>query len=139
MDRKSFLQQIGLSSAAVFTTACLAACGKSDVAVTPAPTNVDFTIDLTASGSAPLANAGGYIYSQGIIIAKTTAGTYLAVSQVCTHLGVTVIYEGQQQRFYCASHGATFSNTGAVTMGPAMRNLQQYNTAVNGTSLRVFS
>jgi cytochrome b6-f complex iron-sulfur subunit len=140
MERKEFLSLLGLGSAAVFTAVCMVGCSKE--AATQggtAPTNVDFTLDLTLPANANLVAKGGYIYSNGIIVALTAAGNYIAVSQACTHEGVSVQYVSSQDLFYCPSHGAKFSDTGTVISGPTSSALKQYNTSLNGTSLRVYS
>ncbi len=142
MDRKEFLAQLGLSSAAIFAGACLAGCSKDDDGsgggITP-PANVDFTINLADSANALLNTGGGYIYQSGIIIARTLTDTYLAVAQACTHQGTPVVWQAGNNRFFCQSHGSTFSTTGAVTNGPAGSALKRYNTSLTGTNLRVFS
>jgi cytochrome b6-f complex iron-sulfur subunit len=140
MDRKEFISMVGFGSISVFAAACLGGCNKNDISsLTAAPSNVDFTLDLTQSANATLLVYGGYLYSGGVIVARTIAGNYIAVSQACTHQGVTVQYIGSSQEFYCPSHGATFSNTGAVTGGPAPGALKKYNTSLNGSMLRVYS
>lgn len=142
MDRKEFLAQLGLTSAAIFVGTCMGGCSKDDGGgsnVPPAPTGVDFTINLSDSANAALANPGGYIYRSGIIVARTLSDQYIAVSQACTHQGTTVVFEGGNNRFYCGAHGSTFSTTGSVTGGPAGAPLTKYNTALSGSNLRVFS
>ena len=139
MDRKEFLSLIGFSTASVITSMCFGGCSKSSGDITSAPANVDITLDLTLPANAALNIAGGYLYTSGIIVAKTTAGNYIAVSQACTHQGVAVQYQGSNQLFYCPSHGATFSNTGAVLSGPASASLKQYNTSLMGNILRIYS
>ena len=142
MDRKEFLAQLGLTSAAIFMGTCLGGCSKDDDGsgnVPTPPTGVDFTINLSETANAALATAGGYIYRSGIIIARTLSDQYIAVSQACTHQGTTVVFEGANNRFYCNNHGSTFSTTGSVTGGPAGAPLTRYNTAVSGSNLRVFS
>jgi cytochrome b6-f complex iron-sulfur subunit len=142
MDRKEFLAQLGLTSAAIFMGTCLGGCSKDDDGggnVPPPPTGVDFTINLSETANAALATAGGYIYRSGIIVARTLSDQYIAVSQACTHQGTTVVFEGANNRFYCNNHGSTFSTTGSVTGGPAGAPLTRYNTAVSGSNLRVFS
>jgi cytochrome b6-f complex iron-sulfur subunit len=86
-----------------------------------------------------LATNGGFLVSNRIIVARTTAGSFLAVSAICTHEGTTIQYQGSSNNFRCPNHGATFSATGQVTNGPANRPLTQYKTELTGTSLRVFS
>jgi cytochrome b6-f complex iron-sulfur subunit len=143
MDRKEFLAQMGLTSAAIFMGTCLGGCSKDDggggVVVPPPPTGVDFTINLADAANSPLSAPGGYIYNSGIIVARTLADLYIAVSKACTHEGFTVVFQGTNNRFYCSNHGSTFSNTGSVTTGPAGSPLTKYNTALTGSSLRVFS
>jgi cytochrome b6-f complex iron-sulfur subunit len=129
-----------LGTASIFAATCLGGCSKAAAGYSPGtPTNVDINIDLTLPANAALNTAGGYIYTNGIIVAKTTAGAYIAVSQACTHQGVSVQYVGNNQLFYCPSHGASFSNTGAVLNGPTSVSLTQFKTSLNGTMLRVYS
>jgi cytochrome b6-f complex iron-sulfur subunit len=94
---------------------------------------------LTAAANAPLKSNGGFVYSSGIIVARTTSGTYIAVSQTCTHAGSTVQYVPNGNRFYCPAHGSNFAADGSVINGPAGSPLGRYNTTLNGNSLRVYS
>jgi len=135
MDRKEFIASLGFSAASLFVASCLGSCEKEGG--TPAPSNVDFTIDITQPAYAALANAGGYVYANGIIIAKTTSGTIIAVSQSCTHEGANVQYQSNGNRFYCPRHGASFSTTGSVTGGPTSSPLKQYTVTQTGNSIRI--
>lgn len=138
MERKDFLAQMGVGAALVFGFSCLGGCSKSSSSsVTPAPSGVDFTLDLSASSNANLKVPGGFIYSGGIIVAYTLASTYVAVSQACTHEGVTINYDKTNKQFWCPSHGAKFSESGAVVLGPASLALKQYTTILTGNSLRI--
>ncbi len=134
MDRKNFLSTLGLSSASLLAAACLGSCSKETVASAP---TVDFTIDISQSQYAALTAPGGYVYSNGIIIATTSTGQIIAVSQTCTHQGATVVFQNTNTDFYCPRHGALFSASGAVTAGPASSNLKQYTVTVNGNLVRV--
>ena len=73
MDRKEFLSQLGLGSAAVFMGACMAGCGKEGAA----PARVDFTLDLSAPANAALNTPGGFVYNQGVIVARTQQNAYI--------------------------------------------------------------
>ena len=144
MERKEFLSLIGLGSASALAAVCMGSCSKSTESTTTpgqptTPTNVNITLDLTLPANASLANSGGYIYTGGIIVAKTISGSFIAVSQSCTHQGTSIQYEGANQRFYCPNHGATFSDTGAVTNGPATTALKQYKTTLSGNILTITS
>lgn len=132
MDRKDFLKLIGTGAATVLIAGCIQSCSKDGGPV-------DFTLDLTATENAALNTNGGYVYNQGVIIARTTSGNFVAVSQACTHDGVTVKYDKVNDRFHCDAHGSNFSDNGGVLTGPANSSLRQYQTTLSGTSLRVFS
>lgn len=142
MDRKEFVAALGISAASFAVFNCLG-CAKGGEAsggsAVNGPTGVDFTLDLTTSANAPLLSNGGFLASNGVIVAKTAAGAYIAVQQSCTHESYTLIYQSGSQRFFCNNHGATFSEKGTVTTGPANKSLIVYNTTLTGTSLRVYS
>ncbi|MEO7529830.1 MAG: Rieske 2Fe-2S domain-containing protein [Sediminibacterium sp.] len=125
MDRKYFLASTGLS-AATFALINCAGCAKSSSSPstdTSGPTGIDFTPDLSLSANSVLNTSGGYLVSNGVIVARTSSGTYLAVQRSCTHESYSLIYQASANRFYCANHGATFSESGTVTNGPASRTL----------------
>ena len=138
MTRNEFISQVGSGVAVLMIPACLGSLsGCSDSSSVPAaPTNVDFTLDVSTGA---LSTNGGFLVKDGIIIGRTSSGGFLAVSAACTHQGTTLQYIGSANNFRCPSHGSTFNAAGQVTMGPASRSLAFYNTAVTGTSLRVFS
>ena len=140
MDRKNFLSQVGVGAAAFLAPICLggiAGCGKSSNDSTPsAPSNVDFTLDVS---SGALASNGGFLVSQGILVARTNASTFLAVSAACTHEGTSVTYNSANNNFVCPNHGAKFSSSGMVTLGPATTNLKSYNTSLTNSTLRIYS
>ena len=135
MNRKEFLSNVKFGTALILLPACiggLAGCEKTIVE----PQNVDFTVDIS---SGPLASNGGYTIQNGVIIARTNSGDFLAVSAACTHQGTNVRYYSSSNNFICPNHGAKYDSTGKVTQGPATRNLAQYNTELTGTLLKVFS
>ena len=103
-----------------------------------APTNVDFTLDLTNPAWTGLAAAGGYVYNGGVIVAHASSG-YVAVSQACTHQGSTILFDSSNNTFFCPAHGSRFSLTGGVLNGPAGSPLGTYKTSLTGNSLRVYS
>jgi len=143
MDRKEFLSVIGVSAAAFTVMNCMACSKSSDNSSSgnsvSGPTGVDFTLDLTATANAALLTNGGYMATNGVIVAKTTAGAYIAVQQSCTHESYPLIYQGSSQQFYCNNHGSAFTEAGAVKNSPASRNLTVYNTTLTNSSLRVYS
>ena len=133
MNRKEFLTLVGIGTTGVFVASCLSACKKEN------NTNIDFTLDLSSSANSALTANGGYVISQGVIVAKTSTGEYIAVSAACTHQGVNVQFQSSSNRFHCPGHGANFNTNGTVQNGPANSPLSKYNTSLSGNMLRVYS
>jgi cytochrome b6-f complex iron-sulfur subunit len=147
MERKDFIEKIGLSAASVLIFGCMQSCSKSG-GTTSQPTGstnnsgkpIDFTINITTSPYTSLNTAGGFYVDKtnNIIIARTLTNEYIAVSSLCTHQQVTVDFQPNNNRFYCSAHGSVFGTTGAVINGPAGAPLKQYKTALSASSLRIF-
>jgi cytochrome b6-f complex iron-sulfur subunit len=53
-------------------------------------------------------------------------GGFLAVYQRCTHLGCTVSWQPDQNRFFCPCHASTFDFNGDVENPPAPRALDTF-------------
>jgi cytochrome b6-f complex iron-sulfur subunit len=56
-------------------------------------------------------------------LARLADGGFLALHRECTHLGCTVPWSRDEQRFVCPCHASTFDITGAVSGPPAPRPL----------------
>ena len=147
MERKDFIEQVGLSAASILIFGCMQSCSKSDSAPSqPTGSNnntnkaIDFTINITASPFTSLSTAGGFYVDKtnNIIIARTLTNEFLAVSSLCTHQQVTVDYQASNNRFVCSAHGSVFSSTGSVLNGPAGERLKQFKTTLTGNNLRIF-
>lgn len=141
INRLEFLRQLGLSGSALLAFYCagtLTSCSKSETEVTPLDTN-GITLDLTSAAYSGLKTVGNYAYSGNILVAHIKNGSYIALSKICTHEGSTVQYVSSSDSIYCPNHGAKYSTTGAVTMGPATRALTQYKATLsaNGNSLKI--
>ena len=107
------------------------------------PTGVDFTIDLTSNEATNLSQNGGFILKNLVVVARNLEGEYVAASQVCSHESYDQVRFVNQNGgiFYCDVHGSRFDQDGTplnqVDGNPA-RALKVYNTALNGSELRVF-
>ncbi len=144
MNRKEFMQLFGLGAASLLASACLGGCnaatGSSDSTPVPVAAGVSTTLDLTAATSAPLNDANvGYVYadSRAIIVAKTTAGTYLAFQAPCPHQGTAVYFNPSEGRFICPNHNAIFNLSGGVVSGPVSSGLRQYTVTQSGNMLTI--
>ena len=88
---------------------------------------------VTVANFPALANIGGIAVvdngsrsGEPIAVARTGASTFVALSLVCPHRGVTVSVVGNNTSFYCSGHGATFASSGAWTGGQSTSNLGSY-------------
>ena len=140
MERNEFLKLFGTGTLAVCAGCAIESCSSNDSSnPVPAPTNVDFTLDISVAPNTSLQTAGGSVSNSGVIVARVSTSEFTALSQACTHQGTTVAYQPTPQNFLCPNHGSKFSTAGAVLLGPATSPLKKYNTELTGTNLRVFS
>jgi cytochrome b6-f complex iron-sulfur subunit len=86
---------------------------------------------LTIDASSPLASPGSAALvsspSGNLLVARTGADAFTALTATCTHEGCTITgFSGQS--YVCPCHGSQFSTGGQVLNGPASRSLRQYQT-----------
>ena len=64
-------------------------------------------------------------------------GSFIALSRTCTHLGCSVPWNEEQNKFICPCHGSTFDKKGVVLTAPAMRPLDYYPLRIENGNIRV--
>lgn len=57
-------------------------------------------------------------------------GTVRAMSKVCTHLGCSVVWSGEEKSFNCPCHGSKFNPDGSVKNGPAEEPLEPMEISI---------
>jgi menaquinol-cytochrome c reductase iron-sulfur subunit len=62
---------------------------------------------------------------------------YVAMSNVCTHLGCRVRWVAEKEGFFCPCHNGAFSKDGTVTGGPPPRPLDRFESKVENDILFV--
>lgn len=60
-----------------------------------------------------------------------------AIGTTCTHLGCTVAWKAEQNRFVCPCHGSQYDNQGRVVHGPARRDLGVLTVVVKQNQVRL--
>ena len=55
---------------------------------------------------------------------------YVAMSNICTHLGCRVRWIAEQERFFCPCHNGVFGKDGSVISGPPPRPLDRFETKI---------
>lgn len=62
---------------------------------------------------------------------------YVAMSNICTHLGCRVRWITDEQNFFCPCHNAVFGKDGEVVTGPPPRALDQFEVKVEDDQLYI--
>lgn len=70
-------------------------------------------------------------------LARLTDGGFLALSRTCTHLGCTVPWDGDGERFVCPCHSSAFDITGEVLSPPAPRALDWFPVRIENGIVKV--
>jgi menaquinol-cytochrome c reductase iron-sulfur subunit len=62
---------------------------------------------------------------------------YVAMSNICTHLGCRVRWIDDQGQFFCPCHNAIFSKDGSVVEGPPPRALDRFEVKVEENTIYI--
>lgn len=65
--------------------------------------------------------------------------SFIAMSNICTHLGCRVRWSTQGEQFFCPCHNGFFDKQGNVISGPPPRPLDRYPIKVDGESLLILA
>ena len=97
---------------------------------------VDFPGLSAVDGSIHLFVADPQFQFFPVILTRTDAQTFAAVSSVCTHAGTRVEpYSSAAGGLFCPNHGSLFSPQGVVLRGPAGFDLTSYTTRLVSTGV----
>ncbi len=62
---------------------------------------------------------------------------YVAMSNICTHLGCRVRWIDDQGQFFCPCHNAIFAKDGSVIEGPPPRPLDRFEVKVEESTIYI--
>lgn len=147
LSRRSFLHGSCLMGAMLAVGAPLAtalsACdsGPGDDGGTPAGgitiAGNTITLDLTKSGAAPLAAAGGFLHiRQADTVAVNVDGEIRAFSSICPHEG-NQVSRFENGRLVCPTHDSRFDTTGRRVSGPAVFGLDAFAVSRSGNTVTI--
>jgi len=137
MERKEFLEKLGIGAAFVLTSTCLGGCTRDSADPIK---DLDFVIDLTQDEFLELNTFGSYIVQDQVVIARSNTGEYLAATLTCSHDRLDQItYSDSNGAWFCTAHGALFSEEGEGLNANGSKGLQIFNTELTGDLLRIFS
>jgi len=72
-----------------------------------------------------------------VYILTTDGRTYIAMSNICTHLGCHIRWIAEQDKFFCPCHNGEFDIQGNVVAGPPPRPLDRYDVKVENDQLYI--
>ncbi len=75
------------------------------------------------------------VNSYGVYILHNEDGSFLALSNKCTHLSCRVNWKTDESAYICPCHDAYFAIDGQIISGPQPRPLDQYETKVEENTL----
>ena len=141
ISRNEFLKSIGFKGASLLAIYCGASTLSSCINEAGDPTGTgntgtEITLDLNDSSNAALKTVGGYVIVSRIVIARVSADSYAAVTQVCSHENkAKVIFRNSE--FYCTEHGARYTTAGVGLNSEGKKGIKAYTTALEGTTLKI--
>lgn len=65
-----------------------------------------------------------------VFVTTENGSDFVALSNICTHLGCRVRWVEEQAGFFCPCHNAVFNPDGSVASGPPPRPLDRFETKV---------
>ncbi len=98
---------------------------KTETVITAGPVETFFPGTVTAIPS-------GQFY-----LACLADGGLLALSRTCTHLGCSVPWDEEKNKFICPCHGSTFDLTGEALTAPAPRPLDTFPVRIENGIVKV--
>jgi cytochrome b6-f complex iron-sulfur subunit len=137
MDRRMFLQWLGIGGLASSLPMAIAACTPK------AQVNSAATAFQSVGTIAQLDQSGQLLVREGsaaptlVIRDPANSSNLIAVNPTCTHQGCEVAWQANQTAFVCPCHGARYDASGAVLQGPAERPLTAYTVKQDGETILV--
>jgi Rieske Fe-S protein len=62
---------------------------------------------------------------------------FIAMSNICTHLGCRVRWVAERQEFFCPCHNGVYDKLGNVVSGPPPKPLDRYAVKVEDDQIMV--
>lgn len=72
-----------------------------------------------------------------VYILTNNGRDFIALSNICTHLGCRVRWISDKGQFFCPCHNGVFNKDGQVEAGPPPRPLDQYQVKVENDQLYI--
>jgi menaquinol-cytochrome c reductase iron-sulfur subunit len=77
------------------------------------------------------------VSNQSVFVSRTGNGTLQVLSPICPHLGCSVAWHENQDKFICPCHGGQFAADGKRLSGPPPRGLDTLDVQIKDGKLQV--
>ena len=77
------------------------------------------------------------VSTQSVYVSRAADGQLQVLSAICPHMGCSVGWQANQQRFVCPCHGGQFGPDGQRIAGPPPRGLDNLRTQISDGKLQV--
>jgi len=137
MDRRTFLNWVGVGLLANYLPIALAAC-SSKSSTTEAATGGFRTV-----GTMKQLEQDGQILNEQLpqapvlVVQDSTNSDLVAINPICTHRDCAVEWKKQRNVFLCTCHDSEFDTTGQVLSPPAKIPLVTYAVKTEGDRILV--
>jgi menaquinol-cytochrome c reductase iron-sulfur subunit len=78
-----------------------------------------------------------YAMQNGVYVVPAGEGNPKVLSSTCPHLGCSLRWIGEKERFICPCHGGTFTSAGVHVAGPPLRAMDELESKVENGVLKV--
>lgn len=145
MERREFLQWVGVGLLASSLPSALVACRPQSTDSTANP-STDPTIAETprSDGFIPVATVAqldeaGFVEDKkfvggSVIVIRdpNNENALIALDSLCTHQGCSVDWQKDSSTFVCPCHDSQFATDGSVTKKPATKPLKTFAAKIDG-------
>jgi menaquinol-cytochrome c reductase iron-sulfur subunit len=77
------------------------------------------------------------VSAQSVYVTRDSSGQFQVLSAICPHMGCSVSWQADHDRFVCPCHGGEFKADGERISGPPPRAMDQLPTRVRDGKLQV--
>ncbi len=138
MNRRTFLNWVGVGLVANSLPIALAACTSEKKAEAPTTSTAPAS-GQTIGTTAELDKTGQLLNKDSpvgpILVVGTSKTNIIAVNPTCSHKGCLVAWQSASKQFACPCHGSAFAPDGKVLKGPANEPLKTYPAKIQGNSI----
>jgi cytochrome b6-f complex iron-sulfur subunit len=138
MNRREFINLVGIAGIATSLPIAIAACSSNNTTTTSdAPSywqKIGTVTDLDKTGQ--LLNEKSPVGTV-LVVGTSKAKNLVAVNPTCTHAGCKVDWKATENQFLCPCHKSAFAADGKVLQGPAAKPLATYAVKIEGDGVLV--